>query len=344
MVWLELHAMDAERNTPASLRSASTARLSVPGSEKFTTEGRPAVARVHDDVGVAVAQRADHMRAQGRSALECCRLLGMRDARGLGEAGDKGQRLGARAQPALLSAAERRGEQPGAAPHVQRADALRTAHLVRAERQQVGVQLVHVEGQLPERLHRVGVHERPARFSRAADGAATPDDVFDREAVPQFALHAHHRGQHYVGNLVQYAIKSGKIELAVASVQVKHRPAVALEAAHRFRDRRVFERGRDHRPRTAMIASVRRARSRDGEVVRLRAARGEIDLVGKRAHRLSHDRAALVEQRPCCTPFRMLGRRISVRIAHDGGNRLDHARMHRRGRRVVQINFSASMR
>ena len=41
VVWLELHAMDAERNTPASLRSASTARLSVPGSEKFTMKGDP---------------------------------------------------------------------------------------------------------------------------------------------------------------------------------------------------------------------------------------------------------------------------------------------------------------
>lgn len=74
MVWLELHTMDAERYTPASLRSRKH-RAVVGASSEVHDEGRPAVARVHDGDRHADACPANHMprrKVEARSNAAAC--------------------------------------------------------------------------------------------------------------------------------------------------------------------------------------------------------------------------------------------------------------------------------
>ena len=78
----------------------------------------------------------------------------------------------ARAHAALVTAAvDQRREQHAriAAPHVERADALRSVHLVGGHRGQVDLQLVHVERNLADGLHGVGVEENALLLRDRAD-------------------------------------------------------------------------------------------------------------------------------------------------------------------------------
>ncbi len=89
--------------------------------------------------------------ASSRSRRPPCirRLVGERRRGRFGrraEAGDAGDILGAGAQPAFLAAAadQRLGQMQACVRADERADALRTADLVRRKRQKIGAQLIDI--------------------------------------------------------------------------------------------------------------------------------------------------------------------------------------------------------
>ena len=115
---------------------------------------------------------------RSRSALG--RHLLPAQLRGLAEADDARDVQRAGAHAALVAAAVDDRRQQHAripAPHVERADALRPVHLVRAERRQVDLQLVDVERNLADRLHRVGVEQDALLLRDRADLGDRLDDA-----------------------------------------------------------------------------------------------------------------------------------------------------------------------
>ena len=89
------------------------------------------------------------------------------------EGGDEGDALGPRTPTALLSAAvdDRFEVDPGA--HVEGRDALRCVHLVPDDGEQVDVEAIHVERDLPGGLRRIAVDQRAVRVGdgrQLADG------------------------------------------------------------------------------------------------------------------------------------------------------------------------------
>ena len=90
---------------------------------------------------------------------------------------------GSAAQSALVSSAVDLGGDPDARPpaaDVERPDALRPVHLVRRQAEQVDAHLLHVQGNLSDRLGGVRVKEDPALFADRPDlpkGLKRPDLV-----------------------------------------------------------------------------------------------------------------------------------------------------------------------
>ena len=106
---------------------------------------------------------------------------------------DRGHVLEPGAPGPLLVAAEQQRPQPQPTPHEQRADARRTAELVGADRQQVGAEVVEVDGHVAGRLGGVDVHEhvafaaalrRPRRRLQRADLVVAPLQVDERGVGP----------------------------------------------------------------------------------------------------------------------------------------------------------------
>ena len=105
------------------------------------------------------------------------RQLGPRQFRRAAEADDAGHVLGAGAPPAFLPAAAQQRRELHAAAHIQRADALGRMQLVSGQRQHVDAGRLHVDGEFPDRLHRVGVKQRPRRVGQRrqlGDGKIVP--------------------------------------------------------------------------------------------------------------------------------------------------------------------------
>ena len=92
---------------------------------------------------------------RGRVSASCSTA----SVEGRAEPDDAGDVLGAGAQAALVTAAVQDGLQARAALHVQRADALGAVELVAGEAEHVDAELGDVDGQRPDRLHRVGVEQ-----------------------------------------------------------------------------------------------------------------------------------------------------------------------------------------
>ena len=114
--------------------------------------------------------RSRSRRAEQRARSPPCPRA--QDVARLAEADDERDRQRARAHPALVAAAVHLRDEAHArlaAPHVERADALRAVHLVRRDRREVDVHLLHVEVDLADALHRVRVEEHAALARDLAD-------------------------------------------------------------------------------------------------------------------------------------------------------------------------------
>ena len=95
-----------------------------------------------------------------RSVLE----LRPGDAGGGAQPRDGRHVLGTRPATPLLPAAGRGRDQPPAAPHPERAGALRPVELVGRQRQQIDAETLHVDRDLADRLHGVRVEQRALRM------------------------------------------------------------------------------------------------------------------------------------------------------------------------------------
>ena len=103
--------------------------------------------------------------------------------------GDPGDILGSAAQTALLTAAaDQRVGQMQAGPADQRADALRTADLVRRQRQKIGAQVIEIERDSPRRLDRIHMQ----KTTRLVDDLS---DLADRLNNAGFVIGQHDGNQ-----------------------------------------------------------------------------------------------------------------------------------------------------
>ena len=85
------------------------------------------------------------------------------------EPDDEGDVLGAGPQAVLLAGADDQRRQLDAPAHIERADALGRVELVAGDRQQIDAELLHVDGDLADRLRGIRVHQRAARLGGAGD-------------------------------------------------------------------------------------------------------------------------------------------------------------------------------
>ena len=157
--------------------------------------------------GNALEQALLQAVAQRRQARAFFGQMRAGQFRGLAEAGDAGNVFRAGAAVALAVPAVHQRSQAHALAHVQRADALGPANLVRGKREQLHAELVDVDRHLAGRLHGVGV-ERDAGFG--SDAA----DLFDGLQRAQLVVGVHDGDEHGLGP--QRAAHFFRIDDAVA--------------------------------------------------------------------------------------------------------------------------------
>ena len=135
---------------------------------------------VEANVGDILQNAVDQPVAQGGEAAGIFRQLRNGQFDGGSQAHDAGQVFRARAQAALLRAAEDQVGDLHALADVERADALGRVELVAGKAEHVHVPVVHVDGHGAHGLHRVGVEQHTrfmGNFADLADGLDGADFV-----------------------------------------------------------------------------------------------------------------------------------------------------------------------
>ena len=240
---------------------------------------------------------------------------------------DAGRVLHARPALALAVVAARVGGDAHPAPHVERADARRSAELVRREREQVDVERLDVDREPADRLARVGV-EPDVRLTREPGGLG---DLLHRAQLVVRVLDA---GEQRAGRP-----DLGRVPVHVdASVGVDRDhhdlEPVALQHVAHAADRGMLHRA-DHDARAQLADRAHAAPDRERD--RLGAARREHDLVGLRADRPGDHLARVVED-PARLPTRPVDvQRIAERVERRD-ERVARRGQERRGRRRVEVD------
>ena len=188
--------------------------------------------------------------------------------------------LRAAATARLLAASEHEGIEGGAVFHVQRADALRAAHLMSGKRCGVAAPIDHVDGHLAKRLRGIGVEQRAGGVRRAGKLGHGLHRAY-------LGVRRHDADEHRFG--AHDLLERGRGYEAVAvGLHARDREAHLLEALGRGQDRIVLD-GADHhvrlgaaRPSEASGVRCRQRQPDDGGVVGLGGAAGEDHLVGTR--------------------------------------------------------------
>ena len=219
-------------------------------------------------------------------------------------------------------------QEMGTVPYVQGADALRPLELVSGEADQVGAERLQVEIDPGSRLDRVDVkHDAPA----ATDAIGDLGDRLDR---PDLVVGKHdadedrpvgQRGIDFVGIDPPIAVDR----------QLDDLEPELLEVAQAVTDSVVLDRAR-HDPVAARLA--RPGGTLQGEVVRLRPARGEYDLARLGMESASEPLVRLVEHRARPPAVGMCGGRVPERLPEVGQHRRDDLRPDRCRGRVVEID------
>ena len=231
---------------------------------------------------------------------------------------DGGQVFRAGAQPQLLPATPQQRRKRRALAHVQRADAPGAVQLVAGQGQHIGVQRLHVHGDVAEGLHGVAVEGHPPPPGDGADlsrGLERPGLVVGQLYADQPRVRAdgplHRRRVHPAG-----AVR-------------RHQRDLPAQRPRRVQHRGVLD-GRYHR--------VAAPGQRHGLVVGLGAAGGEQDLLGLGVQQF-RDRLPRLAQRPPRGPRRGVGRAgIVPGRLHGLRHRRDHRRVRLRRGRVVQVD------
>ena len=241
-----------------------------------------------------------------------------------------GQRAGPQAP--LLPAAKGHRAQTGAAlrAHIERANSLGAIELVRREAQEIDRQSAHVEGELPRRLRRIGMEQNAAFGAERAEGCDVCDDA-------GLIVDLHEADEHGVG-ADRSCERLGRDPSGTIRRQIRHGIAFFFQVAAGIEHRTMLDAGRDDVP-AAVGVGARDAQDR--EVVRLRGAGGEDDLGGLGADQRCDFIARALDAR-LRAPAKLVSARggigeIAV-CAQAFAHRLSDERIHRRRRRIVQIN------
>src|SRR5450759_4486830 len=277
------------------------------------------------DIGHALEDAAREMVAERLEARPGLGHPRQGELQGRAEADDARHVLRARAQPALLPAAVDQRREPRTAFHVQRAAALGAVELVRGQAQHVDAERADVDGHGAHGLHGVGVEQRALVMSDARqlgdglDGADHVVGVHDRRQPRVVAK----------GLLVGVHVDDA---VAVDGDEVDG-PPETVEGARRFHDRRMLDGADDEVTglETLEIADER-------QVVGLRAAGGEDDLLLAGAEAGSHLGARLLHSRAGISPQTVKLRRVAVAFAEERQHLLEDPGVDRRGRRVVEVH------
>lgn len=248
--------------------------------------------------------------------------------KGGGHAHDGGEILRAGALAALLRAAFDETCQGNALAGVQHADALRTVELVRGEREHIDVLCLYVDGDVPRRLHSVGV-ERHACL--AADGADLADGQDGADLV--VGVHNGHEARVLAESVFYLLRRHGADGTDGEQLDLK---ALVLEPLEHMQHGMMLERGRKN-----MLFALALAETRGGEkglIVGLAAAGGEIDLA-RGGVQASRDALARAEQR-CGRLLAdgMQARGIAVDRFHIGEHGVDGSAAHPGRCGVVRVN------
>ena len=167
----------------------------------------------------------------------------------------------------MLAAGQNRRD-ARAALDPERAGALRAVELVRRERQQIDAERAHVDRNLRDRLHGVGVKERAARVR-------DPREIGHRLHRPDLVVGVHHRDERgLVGQRRLEGLRrddAGRVDR-----EQGRRPAAARERLERGEDGFVLDRAGDQVPASGDLERL--GDTPDRKIVRLGSAAREDDL------------------------------------------------------------------
>ena len=209
-----------------------------------------------------------------------------------------------------------------------RAHALRSVNLVRRDRRQIDVVLNHVERNLADRLHRVGVEQHAALMAQRADFA-------DRLQHANLVVGGHDRDQDRL--VIHGALQVVEIDPAILlHRQIGDAEAVLLQPLAGVEHRLVLGGLGDD---VIALFAVHLGDALDGKVVALGGAGGEDDLLRRRADQLRNLLARLLH-RLLGHPSKLViaAGRVAEVLGEVGQHRLHHARIDARGGVVVHVD------
>ena len=233
---------------------------------------------------------------------------------------------------ALLAAAVQQGGRLQLTAYDECADAVGAADLVAGHRHRVDARAGEVEGQLAEGLDGVGVH-------RDAVGVGDLDDLGDRLDRADLVVGPHHRDHGDAGGIALDGRAEGVDVEPTQVVDVDQLDLGALvgEPVQRVEDGVVLDRGAQDARATRVLRATCPEQALDGEVVRLRAARGEDDLARPAVQRAGDRLAGLLDHPSGVATGAVQGRRVADATELRGHRRCCFGE-DRRGRRVVEID------
>ena len=212
-------------------------------------------------------------------------------------------------------------------PDEQCTDALGSIPLVRRHRQQVHRERTDMDREDAYRLRGVGVHQNPALSRDATDLR----HGFQRA---DFIVGVDHRDQHGVGADGRAHIVWVHPAIPVDR-EIRHIKPARLKKPDGFQHGVVLDRGGDDMPASGL---VRPRRAEDGEVVGLRGAAGEHDLLRGRPDGRRNHLARLVNRRPPLLPELMHAAGVAELFSEERQHRLHHSRIGGGGGAVIDIN------
>jgi len=199
---------------------------------------------------------------------------------------------------------------------------------VRAERDQVGIECGQVEVHVRCRLDRVDMEHQT--LARPHPGG----DLGHRLDGPDLVVSEHDRDQDRL--VVERRLELVRIHPPVAiDRQLDDLEPELLEVPQRMTDGVVLDRRGDD-PVAARLA--RPGRALQGEVVGLRAARGEDDLAPLGAQPCRDALVGIIERRARRATERMGRARVPERLGHERQHRVEDLAPERRRRGVIEVD------
>jgi uncharacterized radical SAM protein YgiQ len=260
-------------------------------------------------------------------------LLGFRrsQAECLCQTHDVGHIVRTGTQTSFLPAAGLLGQDRHPLADVKHPDPLRSVEFVRAERKQVNAQMVHIQVEIRACLDRIRMEGNPG-------GVTQPGDFRDRVDRTDLVVGIHHRGDR------RLAAQGASHAFGTDAPGLVDRQPLDLETmpgSQLFR--RPADRGMlaavGHDPFHLPHSAPRKCRATQGQVVRLRTAGGENDLLRQAVQDLRHGLARRLNGSLGFLSVTVDGRGVAKILIEVGQHRRHHAPVDRGRGGVIKVNF-----